>query len=67
MKLSINLLVIFAEIYNTLVVTSDKVGAGTDANVYIIIYGENGDTGKNIKKLMVAILTSYFKLHSKSY
>ena len=38
--------IIFAEIYNILVVTSDKVGAGTDANVYITIYGECGDTGK---------------------
>lgn len=28
------------------VCTGDKFGAGTNANVFIIIYGENGDTGK---------------------
>jgi hypothetical protein len=27
-------------------VTSDISGAGTDANVHIIIYGAEGDTGK---------------------
>ena len=32
--------------YNVYVSTSDTKGAGTDANVYIVIYGENGDTGK---------------------
>ena len=34
------------ETYNVYVMTSDKKGAGTDANVYIIICGEDGDTGK---------------------
>ena len=29
-----------------IVVTGDERGAGTDANVYITIYGTNGDTGK---------------------
>jgi lipoxygenase homology domain-containing protein 1 len=33
------------------VYTGDKSGAGTDANVFIIIYGENGDTGeRNLRK-----------------
>ena len=32
--------------YNIFVTTSDEKGAGTDGNVYIVIYGENGDTGK---------------------
>ena len=31
--------------YNVYVTTSDEKGAGTDGNVYIVIYGENGDTG----------------------
>jgi hypothetical protein len=26
--------------------TSDVRGAGTDANVYVIIFGENGDSGE---------------------
>ena len=26
--------------------TGDKFNAGTDANVYITIFGENGDTGE---------------------
>lgn len=28
------------------VFTGDMLGAGTDANVFINIYGENGDTGE---------------------
>ena len=32
--------------YNVYVTTSDTKGAGTDGNVYIVIYGENSDTGK---------------------
>ncbi|XP_004408596.1 PREDICTED: lipoxygenase homology domain-containing protein 1 isoform X1 [Odobenus rosmarus divergens] len=31
--------------YTVSVKTSDILGAGTDANVYIIIFGENGDSG----------------------
>ncbi|XP_039606557.1 lipoxygenase homology domain-containing protein 1-like [Polypterus senegalus] len=31
--------------YTILVKTSDISGAGTDANVFIIVFGENGDTG----------------------
>ncbi|XP_019387226.1 PREDICTED: lipoxygenase homology domain-containing protein 1 [Crocodylus porosus] len=31
--------------YTVQVKTSDVIGAGTDANVYLIIFGENGDTG----------------------
>lgn len=32
--------------YKVSVRTGDKRGAGTDANVYIILHGENGSTGK---------------------
>lgn len=32
--------------YNVTVVTSDKRGAGTDANVYIQLFGERNDSGK---------------------
>ena len=31
--------------YNVCVYTGDKLGAGTDANVYIVLYGEVDDTG----------------------
>ncbi len=30
------------------VFTGDKAGAGTDANVFLTIYGENGDSGRKI-------------------
>ncbi|XP_063957148.1 lipoxygenase homology domain-containing protein 1-like [Lytechinus pictus] len=36
--------------FNISVTTCDERGAGTDANVYITLYGENGDTGKNFLK-----------------
>lgn len=32
--------------YRVLVTTGDKRGGGTDANVFIIVYGERGDTGE---------------------
>lgn len=32
--------------YEVKVYTGDKRGAGTDANVFLIIYGENGDSGE---------------------
>lgn len=32
--------------YEVTVFTGDMMGAGTDANVFINIYGENGDTGE---------------------
>lgn len=32
--------------YDVIVYTGDKFGAGTNANVYITLFGENGDTGK---------------------
>ena len=32
--------------YEVLVVTGDVKHAGTDANVFITVYGTNGDTGK---------------------
>jgi PLAT/LH2 domain len=33
-------------IYEVKVITGDRRGAGTDANVFIVLYGENGDSGK---------------------
>ena len=52
------------ETYNVYVTTSDKKGAGTDANVYIIICGEDGDTGKwKVKHKMGFVL--YFLLTNK--
>ena len=27
-------------------ITGDRRGAGTDANVFIVLYGESGDSGK---------------------
>jgi hypothetical protein len=35
-----------ATTYKVNVVTSDKFGSGTNANVYIIIFGKHNDTGK---------------------
>ena len=32
--------------YEIIVVTADVRSAGTDANVFITVYGTNGDTGK---------------------
>jgi len=32
--------------YHVYVTTGDKWGAGTDANVYLVLFGENDDTGK---------------------
>ncbi len=34
--------------YKISVRTGDKRGAGTDANVFIILHGEHGDTGKRL-------------------
>ncbi|XP_062236812.1 lipoxygenase homology domain-containing protein 1 [Platichthys flesus] len=36
--------------YEVCVFTGDMLGAGTDANVFINIYGENGDTGERSLK-----------------
>lgn len=36
--------------YEVSVFTGDMLGAGTDANVFINIYGENGDTGERYLK-----------------
>lgn len=30
--------------------TGDKAGAGTDANVYVTLFGEMGDSGENFLK-----------------
>ena len=35
--------------YNVSVFTGDKFGAGTDANVYIVLFGEIDDTGMQIQ------------------
>ena len=35
-----------AETYNIHVTTSDVKGAGSDANVFIILYGQYGNTGR---------------------
>jgi len=32
--------------YHVFVQTGNKFGAGTDANVYIVLYGEIDDTGQ---------------------
>ena len=32
--------------YNVAVMTGDKFGAGTNANVYMTLFGEKGDSGK---------------------
>ncbi len=34
------------ETYHVYVYTGDKFGAGTDANVYIVLFGDNDDTGE---------------------
>lgn len=44
-KLSI-LLLYLEKSYSVKVHTGDVRGAGTDANVFINLYGENGDTGE---------------------
>ncbi|KAI3372735.1 hypothetical protein L3Q82_023197 [Scortum barcoo] len=36
--------------YEVCVFTGDMLGAGTDANVFVNIYGENGDTGERFLK-----------------
>jgi len=42
---------ILATSYHVSVRTGDMIGAGTDANVYVILYGDQGDTGKlNLKQ-----------------
>ncbi|XP_071795423.1 lipoxygenase homology domain-containing protein 1-like [Asterias amurensis] len=38
------------ETYHVFVTTSDVRGAGTDANVYIVLFGENDDTGQHFLK-----------------
>lgn len=38
--------------YEVTVYTGDRVGAGSDANAFINVVGENGDTGK--RKLAIS-------------
>ena len=49
--------------YEIVVRTGDRVGSGTDAHVYCIIYGTNGDTGK----LSLYHAGNEFKRHSTEY
>lgn len=43
----INNEIFFKEVnYKVHVFTGDKSGAGTDANVFLTVYGEMGDTGR---------------------
>lgn len=39
--------------FNVHVTTGNVRGAGTDANVFITIYGTTGDTGKNFCKIYI--------------
>jgi len=48
-----------ATTYKVNVITSDKFGSGTNANVYIIIFGKHNDTG------IVPLATS--KTHSDPF
>lgn len=32
--------------YEIIIITADEKGAGTDANVFITVYGSNGDSGR---------------------
>ena len=41
-------LIISESKYKVSVYTGNKSGAGTDANVYITLFGENGDSGEKI-------------------
>ena len=41
--------------YHVYVYTGDKFGAGTDANVYILLFGEEDDTGNIILRLYTKI------------
>ena len=59
--------------YEVSVFTGDMLGAGTDANVYINIYGENGDTGErslkksnNLNKFERAKVTAQVKQRGQS-
>lgn len=33
-------------------VTGDVSGAGTDANVYIVLFGDKGETGKELYRIL---------------
>lgn len=55
--------------YEVSVVTGDEPRAGTDANVYITIFGSNGDTGKRpltkrFRNLFERRQTDTFKLEA---
>lgn len=41
--------------YEITVITGDKLGAGTDANVFLTIYGENEDSGKKKERFWLTI------------
>ena len=45
--------------YHVFVRTGSKLGAGTDANVYIVLYGEIDDTGQySTRRLCLAFAIS---------
>ena len=49
------------ETYHVYVTTGNVSGAGTDANVWITLFGENDDTGR----LKIHKFTLYFKQFNK--
>ncbi|XP_030851144.1 lipoxygenase homology domain-containing protein 1 isoform X2 [Strongylocentrotus purpuratus] len=53
--------------FNISVTTCDERGAGTDANVYIILYGENGDTGRNFLKSSKTYRDKFEQGHSDEF
>ena len=46
--------------------TGTFAGADTDANVFIIIYGSHGDTGKEVIKIYWVILIRFFSTEINS-
>ena len=46
--------------YEVHVFTGDKSGAGTDANVFLIIYGQHDDSGKEfngVKDIIIVLFS----------
>ena len=41
--------------YHVSVITGNKMGSGTDANVYLVLFGENDDTGESPVMACVAL------------
>ena len=52
----------FSEVeYRVTVKTGDKFGAGTDANVYINVFGTEGDTGEVHLQDTLTVTTNKFE------